>query len=128
MHSIIKRAARAALLALPLAGLDAASARADCQIGWLRWGPSYAELRTTMRVTRNSACRKDLKTLDFVAMQEIAVTRRPQHGAAGKASKYDFAYKPNEGYTGTDAFEIDVTFDYNGRQGHSRLSFDVTVE
>jgi hypothetical protein len=118
---------RAAVLVLAFAPLGATSALADCRIGWFRWGPSYAELRTTMQVTRNTACRKELKTLDFVAMQEITVTRPPQHGAAGKASRYDFAYKPNQGYVGPDSFEINVAFDYNGRPGNSRLSFDVDV-
>ena len=128
MRPILKQTALAAALALPLSALGAAAASADCQFGYFRWGPSYAELRTTIRVPHNGACRKDLKTLDFVAMQEITVTRPPKHGVAGKASKYDFAYKPAEGFSGKDDFEINVLFDYNGRPGNSRLSFDVTVE
>ena len=121
-HAVFRLASAVALVC---GGATAASA--DCSLGYFRWGPSYPDLRTTMIVARDTACRKELRTLDFVALQEIVVTRPPQHGAAGKASKYDFAYKPANGYVGPDYFELDVAFDYNGRPGHSRLSFDVTV-
>ena len=118
---------RLALMALGLL-TGATAASADCRLGYFRWGPSYPELRTTMNVARDTACRKELPPLDFVALKQITVTRPPQHGAAGKASKYDFAYKPRDGYIGPDFFEIEVSFDYNGQPRASRLSFDVTVE
>lgn len=124
---MVKSTSGRAVAAIALTVLGIGPALADCRTGWFRWGPSYATQQATMQVPAGSACRRNLKTLDFVAMQEITVVRAPQHGQAGKASRYEFAYKPKDGYVGPDSFEIDVSFDYNGRQGHSRLSFDVDV-
>jgi hypothetical protein len=56
------------------------------------------------------------------------VLARPKNGILGKSSIRHFALKPNPGFAGDDAFEIEVTYDRNRQKTVSNLHFTVHVQ
>jgi hypothetical protein len=56
-----------------------------------------------------------------------SVSRPPRHGIVGKASIYQFAYKPNAGYVGDDDFDLRVRYDRYGVKTETTLHVSVSV-
>jgi hypothetical protein len=60
-------------------------------------------------------------------LERLSIARPAQHGAAGVASRYRFAYKPAAGFVGKDSFAVKIDFDYRGRREATLVEIDVTV-
>jgi hypothetical protein len=105
-------------------------AQAACRFHF-RWntGPQDEEVGSRMVVRRDTICkgRHRLGKRDPGSFVETRFPRPPQHGVAGSASRYEYAYRPAPGYVGKDAFDMLIVMDMDGKPRHILVHFDVTV-
>jgi hypothetical protein len=104
----------------------------DCHINRFHFFAG-ADTLTAMTVRQGKICMFHMEipnsAVGLVGILSSVTTEPPKHGVLGKHTVRMIAYKPADGYTGTDHFEIRVR--YNGDDGkgdeETQLKVDVNV-
>jgi hypothetical protein len=100
------------------AGMTGA-ASAGCEHPPMPWqfGETFS---STWHITGGSSCKTTSRHPEVIAAIEI--TARPRNGIAGKDGLFGVAYKPNEGFKGSDTFSYAVTSNASHHGGAGRVA------
>jgi hypothetical protein len=104
------------LLVVLLLLKSAAALAEDCKVPTFNFVPSGVA-QAIMYVRQNAACDFHFQATNgdrgVFGILSSVVTVQPKNGILGKMNVRHYAYKPNPGFTGDDAFEIKITYDHN---------------
>jgi hypothetical protein len=102
-------------------------AQARCSRQPVRFGGGVPTASTVWKVWRGTNCRSALRP-GLAALLGLSLARPAQHGVAGVASRYQYGYQPDAGYTGPDSFVLKIDFDDRGRHETTLLTVNVIVQ
>ena len=88
----------------------------------------YKEVRSvTLKIAKDAACTYNFKVDGTTQITDMSVSRRPRHGQAGRANRFEIAYRAKPGFTGADDFAVSFAGDVSGRRFSHTMDVAVTV-
>jgi hypothetical protein len=80
---------------------------------------------TTISVQTGKVCTIRYRTAGAIFSQKVVV--RPRGGVYGAADETYAAYKPNDGFVGSDSFQVDIEYEKSGQRAVTHLKATVNV-
>ena len=90
-------------------------------------GYSDQEIHSQLAVDKDSTCIRRAWIGSAATYNRLSFPVKPQHGKAGMASLYEYAYVPKRGYVGPDSFDMLFLITFNGLRIRWLAHVDVTI-
>ena len=88
----------------------------------------FAEVRNlTFSIRSGEACTYNFKVDGAMELEDMAVSRRPRSGQAGRANRFEIAYRAKPGHAGPDDFAVTFSGNVSGRRFTHTFEIAVTV-